>query len=579
MPLDRNTLKTVESSDRSFDDYMGQAPMVSSSEATDAAYDLAWQDSAVGLVARYNANKQFESSGAKPLTPDEANKMYPDMDEPFRDPVNPYVAQMKHDTVTGRRELEQKIQEGPQDRWTKTKVFGAGMLAHMADPIEFGAGAIVGWGVGGLMAEGAFGAGAAKIAGSVASKTATIGEHLAYDAAQGGGGAFVQSVAQEGAQKVVEGNEGIVDPRSNYEIATDVLFGTVAAFGMQSGGKLISHGLGFGMEGTKRFLRGTSPEADLVIARNIVASVEREAVPNVRPILDAIARETNVPHEAVGYDFVPFKGGSLEGKKLFTAVPSHDGSVTAALGNDYGFGTHITDNPGVANAAANRGFADGAGTLREVAISDLKPLNIDGPFEPNLAKEISGILKRADVDIDPLTSSASDMLSYVRNAVDAGILDESSFNDVQVAIKGAGYDSLISEGRNMDGVDHLPHNHITLLDDGKMEVKGDYAPNNKLVENPSDKDIADFQKQAEQPKRLFQDDTYDQTRTRVEEDMQSLSVSDNRKQLDIDMEALTSLKDQGLVTDADIVKVKELIAQADDSHKALLNYAACVRNT
>lgn len=568
--------KAVDQPDRTYEEFKNSERLISSSEATDAAWDLAWQDTAVGLVARSGINlpfmgdsaiSQMENSGAKPLSPEEANKLYPYMDEPFYEPVNPYIAKMKADQQLEKQELQRKIYEGPQDSWTKSKHFGAGLMAHMLDPIEVGAGYVVGLGIGGAAVKGYLGQGLAQSA-----KAGGIGAAVV----EGSGGALIENVVQEGAQKMVEAKEGVVDPRTNLEIATDVVIGSLFPAALQTGIR--------GMGRIGRMLKQTSPEADLPFVRHTLQSAERGLVPDTTPMTKALAKETSVDGKLVGYEFRPLdidpatRIAPVEGKKFYVSTADKlPDSPKVALGDDIGFGTHLTDHPGVANAAAARSMSDDIGTVREVEISELRPLDLNSYPDEVLRGRLNELLDESGLSKVGEDFTVKDIVEQFKNAVDEDMMEPSYLDRVQSIIKESGYDSLVDNGRLRLGEEHVPHNNVILLDDPKMKEVSVRDADPTIRRDPTPEEIAEAQKKAENPERLFQDDQAvaqfdEEFKTEFEEAI-SLKPEDSVEELLAEMD---ELKKQGELPESFVEEVKGLELEARGQFEWLKRFKACV---
>lgn len=587
MQNERITLKTVPQSDRSFEEYQNKEAIVSSSDATSAAFDLAWRDTAVGLWARSDAIDELESGGAPKITADEANKLYPYLDEPFSEDVNPYVARLKADQQLEKQELQRKMSLGPEDNWTKSKMFGAGLVAHLLDPVEFGAGSIVGWSIGGAASAGMLGQGAKTIATTAAAPGAKLGSRLAFDAIEGAGGALIENVVQEGAQKAVEFKEGVVDERSNAEIATDILYGSIAAFGLQAVPKSIARGVDLGFEGTKRMLRNTSPEADLAIARHTMAAAETGNLPDITPLQHTLAKETDVNPGNFGREtyvhtptqILPDGTANLEGKKFYIAkeAPAPN-AASKALGEDFGIGgTHITDNPGVANAASARSMSDSVGEIQEVSVQALRPLDVDKPFPPGLFEKFDKIFQDAEIGVMDYNVPARIVLGDIRNSVDAGVLPESVLDDVNRLLRESGHDSLISNGKSNMGVEHSPHNHITLLDDGKVTPIRSLDPDPAVVRAPTPEEVRSIQER--QPKEfLGAEDTYAKEIQAIRSSALEELNTDTQKLVNEAIEEFDYLSKQELL-DEDalkvLVEIKENVKNTEDGFTMLKAFKAC----
>ena len=154
-----------DQSEQSYQDMVSHRPAATTYEdARDATAEDSFLGTAMGLIARRMAVNELESQTDQKISADEANKRFPGLDTPFREEVNPYVAQYTYDRFMERREREEKIANGPSDTWSKTKLLGVGILTHLMDPIETGANIMGGWAVGGAIKAGAFGARAASVA-------------------------------------------------------------------------------------------------------------------------------------------------------------------------------------------------------------------------------------------------------------------------------------------------------------------------------------------------------------------------------------------------------------------------------
>lgn len=590
MEIPRIPLNFNPQAERSVEDYDNGAPITTSAESTSAAFDLAFQDTASMLIGRKSVVNEMEDSGVTKITPEEANKRFPNMPEPFREPVNPYIAQMKADQMEERARLQAKIANGPDDLWTKSKVVGTGILAHAMDPVEFGAGSLLGWGVGGLAARGALGARVATAAKAVAEGTAGFGTRLGVNAIEGVGGNAIQNVGQEALQSHVQSAEGIADYRSSGDIVQDLVYNTFAAAVVHGA---ISEG-SYHLNGLKRELRATSPEADLAIARENIAAIKNDVRPDFNPMREALATETSVKPQEFGKQAYEFQKGSIDGKTLYIAtadkVGSHLDGHRVPLGDDFGFGTHLSDNPGVANAAAARSMADAPGAVHGVEVSGLKPLDLDVALpEGKLREDLGGILKGAGVDAKVVDnaiseSPAKEVLKYLRNAEDAGLLKEGEFAKVEAAIKAEGYNAMISDGTSHMGFDHDPHNHVTVLDDSLIKQTKAFEPDQSVVQAPN-KELVDRTVTRSQDLRnqLFADPevpTKNMERVeavRAEANMDSAKIRQETTDLMAEMNERAKM---GLLEESDLKQldaIREGLKNLEDEHTLLKAFASCVR--
>lgn len=584
--MNRMPLPTIREDSRSFEDYMEREKLVTSSDATGAAYDLAWRDTIFGLYGRSAQISEFEATGATKLTRQEANDMYPDLPEPFTEDVNPYVAALKYSNFKEKQELEYKMSMGPEDSWTQTKMFGAGLVAHLLDPAEFGAGALVGWAVGGAALTGGLGATAERIAVQASAKGASLPSRLAFDAIEGGGGALIENTAQEMIQKRVEAREGIVDERSFGDIATDVLIGSVAAFGMQAIPKSIARGVELHAEGVRRNLRDTAPEADLPVARHYAASAQNGTRPNITPLMNVIAKETDVVEfNNVKYTHTPLVKSADGRIKTDESFFISRGELTPNapikhVGDDYGFGgTHVTNNPGVANAASARSMSDSIGAVEEVRLSELRPLFLDEVPSPELKTAFAKFVDESGFNLkDVPDASTKEYLEIFKDMVDAGAVPEAKLLELAQTIKDMGFDSLYSNGKSRLGVEHSAHNHIILLDDTKFQKVGEFKADRNQIRKPNEAELAEARKQVESPDRfLGEKDFYQKKMQELTESNLEQANSDFRKNVESDLEFLEDLNKQGLLEDPKIIdEIKQNLAEAEEGFTILKAYKACL---
>jgi hypothetical protein len=557
---------TVQES-TSFDEWQNQPRVITQEESLEATEKLAWRDTGTGLLARHMVLKELESTGAKPISAAEANKLYPFMDEPFRDDINPYVAKMKADDYIERMELQDKIARGPQDGWTKAKQFGVGALAHMMDPLEFVAAQGVGLSLGGLAVGGALGARAAQ-----ASRAGTLG----YTAGEALGSSLIENIGIEGAQKFVENEEGIVDPRTKGQIATDIVVGSLFETALQAAPKAFRNT----GPSLKSFLKQTSPEADRVIVGQVVHAAETGVVPNLTPMVKSLAQETSVKGEFVGYEYKPLTSETAPTTKFYTATKYIDPDAPRiTLGDDVGFGTHLTDHPGVANSAASRSMAEGTGTVSEVNITALRPLDLSEPLPEHLFKQFDDLFQKYEMGYLKEQVPPRILLEEIKNQVDDGAISPDVFEDVKSIFTENGYDSLISNGRTRTGFEHTPHNNVILLDKSKMKEVSIKDANPEIRNEPTETEFAEYKQQFEKPQKFLEDpDTYQKQVAELEE-FNPQAASDLGKELDAVLEDMKLLEAQGTMTEADLKVFEEArndIQKAEQLSTLVKAFKSCV---
>lgn len=555
MELSRLPLPFKQDSTGDFNSYMNQEPQTTSAEATSAAFDLGQFDSAVILAARYSGAKELENSGVSKISALEANQRYPDMPIPFREPINPYIAQLQYDNLKYKDELQRKIENGPNDWWTKSKVFGAGLIAHVMDPIEFGVGSLLGWGVGGIAAVGGFGGKVATAAVQVSKGSARFAARLGINTLEAGTGNLIQNVGQEAATALTVNKEGGTYTPEPVDLVKDLAFNTFAATAFGVG---LKEGA-FHLNGLKRMLRNTSPEADLAVARAAVGNLENDIRPDPTPIISALAKETSVKPQDFGlpaYDYTP----GIEGKKLYAVSK---GGESLPVGNDFEIGTQLTDNPAVANAAATRGMADGTGLVHEVSVKDLNPIHLDQPIPENLHELISGDLKDLGFkqpEIDKM--SMHEVLTSYQDAIDSGEVSPKIMQELKQDFLKAGYNSLLSDGKDFLGVAHEPHNNVTVLDESLLNRENSLSPAPGVIRQPTPEEVAAAAEHTQNFKNhtLVDGNKFDDIQAKID------SIPDNvaqesvklKDEVTATLDELNQLKEQNILSTEDIKAAESL---------------------
>ena len=191
---------------------------------------------------------------------------------------------------------------------------------------------------------------------------------------------------------------------------------------------------------------------------------------------------------------------------------------------------------------------------------------------------IEDVYDKKIIDFDSMP--ARDILATVRDAVDAGILPEESLGKVQKAIRDAGYDSLLSDGKLRLGEEHTPHNHITLLDDSKIQTGTKVKANGELRRDPTPSELDEMKLKAENPARFLDSRA---TREQVAREMGEVDVAsldkDFVKATEETMSEIESMKQLGDMPEAEYKEVKEAVQKiykdAEDQHKVLKAFKHC----
>lgn len=495
----------------SYQDGVAQLPSPTTyEEAKSALQDNTWLDTAVGYIARNRALSELNSAGGRKLTPEEANSKYPNLPNPFREDTNENVAQFLYDQYVEKQKREQIIASGPKDSWSRTKLAGVGILSHLEDPIETGSMLIGGAALGGAARAGTFGTTAAGLARSAAwggRFAVGLGENAVLGTAQVAGleAWKAQTMGREGVENY-DPHEGFQNVVSNL-VAAPIF----AAFGATLGG--LRTRLPEGVEAPhvqtagdiagnalSRRLDEMSPEAKTAVIRSAIADVSEGRLPDASRIMEALSKETSVSSfdfpEKFNYQYTPLGDTVPAGKKFYIAAEGGEfnSSKRFFTSDPLGDGTHMTDNPGVANAAAARSMENGHGVVWEVTPKrDLNIMKLDQPIPEQAQAAFQKALGEIGYEDPKLTASemtGKEAIDEIYSSVKDAGTDGKVLTDLQQALKDAGYDALHEDGSLRNGAEHEPHNATMLLDDEAVTANKFYEPD-ASVRNPPSQELID----------------------------------------------------------------------------------------
>lgn len=621
---------------------------------------------AVNLLARRSAVNELQATGAKDLTPEQANARYPEMSTKWNKPVNPYVAQMLSDREQEQRQRQLAIDMGPQDPFSKTIQFGAGLLAHAMDPLETGAGMLTGWGVGAVVAKSVWGSAAVK---AIAEGSASFGTRAAFHGIEAVSGNLIQNTALEAGGATVNNMEGgqFSPEEAMQNVAVNTFFGSL----FHGAIKEASYGLSVMTPARRltRFLKNTDPKYDVVLARSVVGALTDNIHPAPEKIMQAIVGETDVRGE---YQYQPLQSAPekvqtnevvQQGlinkiKEMTSSTGTLDLSVAAKrqilseeirslakgnrgqspsisaetkdmlinlldkksneifakdranffdginnirdfikviapeevsnldslnpearrqkfyiaadnsgqplpLGDDIGEGVRMTDNPHKAAAAGD--------VMHEVEASKLNPINTNAPIPENARAAFESAIEGVPTDKGFLDGSARDVLLSIKSAIDEGAIPQERITKLQEDLKGLGYNAFLSDGKDVFGFPHSPHNDLTVFDDSVIEHKNSMDTSQAPKNDPSPQDIQAATDYAKDPKNSLEVDAkqLEQFTKRMQEnDSLGLGKDNDFKYLDdqiqVQKDHLESLNKQGILDQqgaaelADIQKYEKL---------------------
>lgn len=558
--------------------------------ATEAQLEETWQGTAVGLWARSSALDELESMGGKTLTPEEANKLYPHMPVPYKEPVSELVAKYKSDEFLERSARRQAIEAAPNYGMASlVGGFVQDVGTHLADPIETATMFLGGAVFGAAARAGYLGTRAAATAAAVESGTATVGQRVGLNVLEATTADLAQNVTLELDAAAVASRERI-DPfrveDSLVNIATGLVVGPAlgaAVSGLQVGGRQLG-----------KFLDETSPEAKNLVVSQAIRDVESGRLPDVAPLREALARETSVTQVEgkLGYNFYPLRSEIPQASRRFYIATQRgmDNTPTKAIADTLFEGSvQATDNPGVANAAASRALSQGAGSVVEIDAAGLKILSVDDPLVAGSREEQAFTKALAEMGVeDPLAelrgSTPREILETLQMMAEDVDGRPEPLNALKESLKEMGYDALVSEGRTRAGVPVDPHNALTFLDESKIRRQGFYEPDPEVRQDPPAEAIS-----RAMAERDALSNRYDMDASAAEQALLDLDGVDfsptkqaleARAELDSALEEFKMLDEQGILPKEmrqDYNRLQEMRAESENEAFILKAAQFCVR--
>lgn len=465
-------------------------------EKTGAQLEEAWEGTAVGMYARTSAIEELESMGGKMLTPEEANKLYPNMPTPYREPVSALIAKFKGDEYAERQKRRQVIEQAPNyGIASMVGDFAVDVATHLADPVEAAAMVAGGAAFGAAARAGTLGTRAAGLATAVEGGTASIGQKVALNVLEATTSDLATNVALEG-QAVYTARKEKIEPfrveQSLQNIAMGLVAGPTIGVGFSA--------LEFGGRSLGKFLDDTSPEAKALIVRDAVRQVGEGRIPDVGPVREALVRETSITNVDSKFSYTYEKVPQIvpEGKRFFIASKGgmDNGVETRNLTDSLFPGAvQASDNPGVANASAARGLAKGGGSVVEVDASNLRLYDLDAKVDVSTpeGKLIADALAESGAfqpEAILRTMSGRDIIEYLNTMADDVDGKPGLTERIRDGFKEMGYDAVVTNGTTHGGISVDAHNAITFLDETKIKKNGFFEADSTVRNPPAPPAIA-----------------------------------------------------------------------------------------
>lgn len=351
-------------------------------------WDLWWeqtdnnfQDGTFGAVAYHldNYYRQRFYKGPR-LTADEANKLYPDMPEPFQTDIDPFMAKRAYDNHMRRKEFQSWLNRGPEVGLPFHLT--SGFASALVDPIEIALNSAT---------MGVFGSGRKAV-----SAARVVGENLA------------QNVATEALVRSRFAGEN--DPLSLEQSAVNIAAGTAAGTTLHYGAKALGFTARKALEKTERYINGKPPGAIVHKLRKMIVGVETgKKVASIEasgPIPGPVPRDVNIDTGPIAHP----------GESAFYSPIHGETQTPVRITDDYGGITVIDNSTHARNSAQGAGDLDN-GYVRQVDFNrDAKFLSLDTPSSDSVVKTLLTKLKSAGHEIEiPENATLRDVLNAIKD--------------------------------------------------------------------------------------------------------------------------------------------------------------------
>lgn len=466
-----------------------------------------WEDSldstAVGILGKHSAlNIVDEMPGQKMLSIAELNQKYMGYGITWTEPKKEAVADFIAEAHQKKTILQNRISLGEGGVVEGSLGFGANMVRHIMDPLEFGVNVL----------------GGAAIQGSRFAPAILRGTSLASNIARGA----VEGVV---TQIPVEAGAAYVDREYQNDVSLAQSLENVA-MGAVYGGAF--EGLGYAVKSafsrSKRFFGSAAPrEWDFQIAESSAAQQLEGRRPNVLPFEKVFDRERNSPtvrpvddfSGRSDYVFNPIDPDNAYGK-FYVGTTSRDPNFTNITHGDYknsrtnfGNGLYGQDDAMRANGYAASTFNDAPGLIHEFDLKKSRLLAVDQPLRGANLEAINKALTelREFPDLKRLLDDATQGSDITARDVYEVLNDapEGSLEGFNRNLKAQGYDGVHFVDAAKEG--SAKANGIMLFPEsaGKAEPVNAIEPDGRYLSTLRQEEVDDIIRQYnERENRMFQ---------------------------------------------------------------------------
>jgi hypothetical protein len=509
----------------------------------------------------------------KKLDPNEANRLFPEVETPFTEPVSYGVAEEIANRTRERNELRSVISRGPQGFLPGAARLGSSLVINMLDPVNIGAS---------LLTSGVFSA--ARIGGLVA-ETSYLGRAMGTSFGRNVIEGAIGSAAGEGV--VAYRNEQEHQDYSAFDLMKNVAIGSFGYAGLHWLG---SKAFRFVQPKVKSYLYGVSPETAAKAEATAVGQFAMDRPVDVHPIVDEARMRTSgdsirVPGK---YSNLPeYKYSPMErpDRPMYAATPDTSSNWSEGkfytIEQDFGSGRYFTDNPIVANNHSGKEVVKGR--FVQTDLKDANLINLEKPLPENLKALVEPLLKEGRVaEPDILNKSGKEVLESVRTAVSLGTLPETALDDLGQAFKQAGLDGYRHEGGQFYRSENAKHNVVMLFDHEKATPGQEFSPDPQIIPRMTEEKLTQILDEQNSFKNsiLHDEQAHQDLKDIIDNpppDLDRIALEKETQGLE---DLVNGLKDQGALDEADLKVLEDLKKLAVDSQaedEAVKMAISCVR--
>lgn len=515
-------------------------------EGVSAAFNLASFDTFVIDMAKNDSLEELKSRGGTLIPRDELNKKYPDLSIPFTEDMNDSAAFFIADLQREKAKLSRIINNGPDSAFYNLATFGAQLLPHAMDPIEFGAGIVGGYVLGGTAALAGVSEMAGITLGGGAVKGASVAQRFMIAAADGiVGNALVEPYIANTAETFQE----------DYTISDSfmsVVGGAIGFAGISTAaGVAISH-VKYKINPVDSFASRYGSKINDTFYKSALAQTFLNKSPRLGPLVEHFVTELNRRGDKLRRIVNLETDGTL-----FAAT--HDSGVDIGKAKTETFFQDYVDDPnsitlvadsGVANAAATRSINPAVGNVVEMSVpkgSRFVDLNakmvLDSELKTSLRNVFAGIIDPTFFD----RISGKDGLDLVREHIAMDKIPADTFSKIAKEMKGAGYTGYVHDGTEFLGHSLDPAKTYTIFDKGVLTEKSrTEGVRNKVTPEELQKAQGVADEEASYTRDAFYNkEAHGEFKNTPLEEV-SESPAEIVKQKEARLEQLKSLEDQGV---------------------------------